>query len=323
MAFQSQSVFHGVLQGLASSDALGEQAPAENFLLDERVSTHREQDYFGCTGFAPTPATTTGDWFEKHKTYASKRLRFLPCTATFDVGNEPARLTVNHEMHAVRMETLSGLCERGSVKFADPAELAIAIRELLEARERHEPLADATWDFLTVWLGRLNGASDKRPVFVAPFPEVESILDQPDWANQLRDTLGLSHIGLVGSIPTPVVLFRYNLERPYLEHRATPSWATTPTVLDDPGTSGLSTCFFPSPRKSAAPEYGFTVDLARSGASKSEFLHAPINYTLDDISKIGEVATLVTDDMIAAARQDHFERLRPQYAFHADIPVRT
>jgi len=41
VAFQNHSVFHSVLQRLAQSGTLGEFAPAENFLLDERVSDHR------------------------------------------------------------------------------------------------------------------------------------------------------------------------------------------------------------------------------------------------------------------------------------------
>lgn len=322
MAFQTNSVFHNVLQKFASSSALGEFAPAENFLLDERVSDLRERDYFDCTAFAPTPVTTTADWFEKHKSYASKRLRFVTCTATFDTDNEPARLAVNHEMDVVRIETLGSLCERGSV-ISDPAELTQSIRDLLEARDGHKTLDDATSDYLTLWLDRLNGASDVRPMFVAPFAEVESMLGQPDWANQVRDALGLSHIGSVAGNPTPVVLFRYTLERPYLEHRGSPLWAATPTVLDDPGTSGLSACFFPAPRNSSPPEYGSTVDLSLSGNSKSEFLHAPIGYTLDDIHKLGEVTTSITDDGITLAREDHYERHRTRYRFHADIPVRS
>lgn len=322
MAFQTHSVFHGVLQRFVSSGELGEFAPAENFLLDERLSDHRERDYFDCTGFAPTTATTTGEWFERHKTYASKRLRYVPRTATFEARNEPAWLAVHHEMDVVRIETLSGLCERGSVKLADTAELTQAIGDLLKARDRHEPLDDATSDYLTLWLDRLNRASDRRPMFVVPFAEVESMLEEPDWANRLRDALGLSHIGSVGGSATQVVLFQYSLERPYLDHRASPAWAATPTVLDDLGTSGLNTCFFPAPRKSSPPEFGYAVDLALSGASKSEFLHAPIDYTLDDICKIGEVTTSVTDDGIAIARQDHYERRRTHYRFHAHVPVR-
>lgn len=322
MAFQSSTVFRGVLQSLASSPVIGELAPAENFLLDERVSDYREQDYFDCTGFGPVAGSTAGDWFEKHKVYASRRLRFLSCTATFDVGNEPAHLAINHEMDVVRVETLRSLCERGSV-FADIAELGRAIRDLLVARARHEAPDDTTSDYLANWLDRLNGASDRRAMFAAPFAEVEPLLELPDWANQLRNALGLGHIGAVGGISTPVVLFRYSLERPRDEYRSQPAWAATPTVLDDPGTSGLSPCFFPSPRKSAPPEYGFTVDLAGRDAAKSEFLHAPIKYTVDDISMIGEVTTDVTDSMIASARQSHFDRLRSLFNFKGDIPVRS
>jgi hypothetical protein len=226
-------------------------------------------------------------------------------------------------MGVVRIETLSSLCERGSVRLAEPAELSQAIRDLLESNSRHELPADETLEFLEKWLERLNGASDGRPMFVAPFAAVERQMLQPDWPNQLRDALGLGHVRPTGGNPVPVVLFQYSLERSYDAHRASPAWAATPTVLDDPATSGLSTCFFPAPRKSAPPEFGFTVDLSRSGTSTSEFLHAHVGYTLADIRDIGDVTTEVTDDTIAAARRDHLERLRPQFRFHTDLPARS
>ncbi|MBC7817608.1 MAG: hypothetical protein IAG10_12005, partial [Planctomycetaceae bacterium] len=131
MAFQTHSIFRGVLQRLASSGTLSDFAPAENFLLDERLSDDREHDYFDCTSFSPLTTTPFADWSDKHKNYSNKRLRFVPRCATFDAGNEPAHLTVHHEMDVVRIESLSGLCERGSVRFAEPNELSGAIRDLL------------------------------------------------------------------------------------------------------------------------------------------------------------------------------------------------
>lgn len=323
MAFQSHSVFREVLQHLASSGTLTSSAPAENFLLDERVSSGREQDYFDCSSFVPTPESTAADWAEKHKSYSNKRLRLVPECATFDAGNEPAHLAVHHEMDVVRLETLSSLCERGSTRFAEPSELRQSILDLKACRSRHEAPPDDVVDYLENWLGHLNRASDGRPMFVAPFAEVERHLAQPDWPNHVRDALGLGHIPPSGDVSAGVVLFRYSLERPYDAHRASPAWAATPTVLDDPATTGFSTCFFPAPRNPAAPEFGFTIDLSRSGTSTSEFLHASVGYTLDDIYEIGDVTTEIAEDTIAAARQDHLERLRPQFRFHTDLPAQS
>ncbi|MFT5323018.1 MAG: hypothetical protein ACI8P0_000863 [Planctomycetaceae bacterium] len=256
MAFQSHSVFHDLLHKLASSGTLTDSAPAENFLLDERVSDARETDYFNCSSFVPTPESTAADWAEKHKSYSNKRLRLVPRCATFDADNGPAHLAVHHEMDVVRLETVSSLCERGPARLAEPSELLQSIRDLKASQSRHEPPPDDVVDFLETWLDGLNRASDGRPMFVAPFAAVEPLLLEPDWPDRLRDAMGLGHIIPFGGVPTPVVLFRYSLERSYDAHSDSPAWAATPTVLDDPATSGFSTCFFPAPRNPAAPESG-------------------------------------------------------------------
>ena len=142
------------------------------------------------------------------------------------------------------------------------------------------------------WLRHVNGGSDRRPAFVAPFAEVEDILKQPDWANRLRDALGLGHIRLWAGNPMTVVLMQYNLIRVHNAHIGKPAWAASPTVLDDVPGQMPNPCFFPAPKTASKDGYGYTVDLATAGATFwKEFLHGHIAYTLDDIRRIGEVTT--------------------------------
>ena len=157
--------------------------------------------------------------------------------------------------------------------------------------------------------------------FVAPFAEVEPLLNHPEWANRLRDAFGLGRIQPRAGRPQTIVLMQYNLERVFQAHRHNP-WAATPTVLDDVPSTGPYPCFFPGPRKSSPEGFGFTIDLAPEGGFWSEFLHAHLAYRLDDFRRIGEVTTEVTDDRIARARANHRELLTDDLIHLKDIPHR-
>jgi hypothetical protein len=119
-----------------------------------------------------------------------------------------------------------------------------------------------------------------------------------------------------------VVLMQYNLIRVHDAHIGKPAWAASPTVLDDVPGQMPNPCFFPAPKKASANGYGFTVDLATTGATyRKEFLHGHIAYTLADIRRIGEVTTDVPTARIAAARKDHRGLLKDDLIHFADLPA--
>jgi len=158
---------------------------------------------------------------------------------------------------------------------------------------------------------------------VAPFAEVEDVLKQPDWANRLRDALGLGHVRLWAGNPMTMVLMQYNLVRVHSAHIGEPAWAASPTVLDDVPRQMPNPCFFPAPKTVSKDGYGYTVDLAATGPTyRKEFLHGHIAYTLDDIRRIGEVTTDVPPSRIADARKDHRDLLASDLRHLTDLPAR-
>ena len=65
MAFQGKQPFFAFLQNTAAGATLEEAAPAENYILDERVPDARENDFLGLNGFA-SAAYDKDSWFKQH-----------------------------------------------------------------------------------------------------------------------------------------------------------------------------------------------------------------------------------------------------------------
>lgn len=324
MAFQGKQPFFAFLQGTAAGTALEEVAPAENYVLDERVPSAREDDFLGLNAFAS--ATHDRDsWFKQHVDYTTDRVALPAVSGTFTNINQPNWLGLSPDWDVVRIETLYGMAGRANARGStlSEAEVNDLIHDFIRARD-----AGATFDpfraaQLEKWLRHVNSGSDRRPAFVAPFAEVEDILKQSDWANRLRDALGLGHMRLWAGNPMTVVVMQYNLIRVHNAHIGKPAWAASPTVLDDVPGQMPNPCFFPAPKTASKDGYGYTIDLATSGATwRKEFLHGHIAYTLADIRRIGEVTTDVPDSRIAAARKDHLELLKDDLAHFADLPAR-
>ena len=322
MAFQAKQPFFAFLQGIAAGTALEETAPAENYILDERVPDTREDDFLGFNGFA-SAAQDKDSWFKQHVDYAKDRVALPATSGTFTAINKPNWLGLSPDWDVVRLETLYGLANRARSRGSDvgEAEVSNLIHGMLEAREAGTAFDTLREARLEKWVHLVNRGSDCRPAFVAPFADVESLLKQPDWANRMRDALGLGHIRLWAGNPMTVVLMQYNLIRVHNAHIGKHAWAASPTVLDDVPGQMPNPCFFPAPRTASADGYGFTVDLATPwNTYRKEFLHGHIAYTLADIRRIGEVTTDVPPARIAGARKDHLELLRGDLVHFSDLP---
>lgn len=323
MAFQGKQPFFAFLQRKAAGKAIDLAAPAENYILDERVPDARENDFLGLNGFA-SAAHNKDSWFKQHVDYTKDRVALPAISGTFTAINQPNWLGLSPDWDVIRIETLYGLADRAKSRGSDveEAEANDLIHEMLRPRavgDAFDPFKEAR---LEKWLRHINSGSDRRPAFVAPFAEVEDILKQADWANCLRDALGLGHIRPWAGNPMTVVLMQYNLIRVHDAHIGKPAWAASPTVLDDVPGQMPNPCFFPAPKKASANGYGFTVDLATTGATyRKEFLHGHIAYTLADIRRIGEVTTDVPTARIAAARKDHRGLLKDDLIHFADLPA--
>ncbi len=324
MAFQGKQPFFAFLQGTAAGTAFEEVAPAENYVLDERVPDARENDFLALNDFAAA-AHDKNSWFKQHVDYTKDRVALPAVSGTFTNINQPNWLGLSPDWDVIRIETLYGLAGRANARgsILSEAEVNDLIHDFLRARDAgaaFDPFKEAQ---LEKWLRHVNSGSDRRPAFVAPFAEVEDILKQADWANRLRDALGLGHIRLWAGNPMTVVLMQYNLLRVHNAHIGKPAWAASPTVLDDVPGQMPNPCFFPAPTKASADGYGFTVDLDTADPTfRKEFLHGHIPYTLDDIRRIGEVTTDVPPSRIADARKDHRDLLASDLRHLSDLPPR-
>ncbi len=324
MAFQGKQPFFAFLQGSAAGTAIDVAAPAENYILDERVPDAREDEFLGLNGFA-SAAHDKDAWFKHHVDYTKERVALPLVSGTFTNINQPNWLGLSPDWDVVRIETLYGLDDRARKKGSHISEAKVGslIRELLAARDAGSILDPLKQAELEKWLQLANRGSDRRPVFVAPFAEVEGILNQTDWSLRLRDALGLGHVRSWAGNPMTVVLMQYNLVRVHNAHIGKPAWAASPTVLDDVPGQMPNPCFFPAPKTASKDGYGFTVDLASSGGTwRKEFLHGHIAYTLDDIRRIGEVTTDVPPARIADARKEHRDLLASDLHHLSDLPAR-
>jgi len=321
MAFQGKSPFFSFLQATAAVAALEQCAPAENYILDERVPDTRENDFLALSGFSVSSPATVAEWYNQIVNYSTIRVSRAAASSTFDTINRPNWLSLHPDWDVVRIETIYGLCSRANSSDVNETEAIVLIQEMLDARSSGRPVDPFKEARLEKWLEEVNDGSDLRPAFVAPYVEVEDILRRADWANRLRDAFGLGHIRPWAGNPSTILLMQYNLERVYHAHIGKPAWAASPTVMDDVPTAGPNPCFFPAPKSVSSDGYGFTVDLdMTAGSFQREFLHGRIEYTLADIRRIGEVTLDVSDMQIGAARSRHRGLLENDLVHFGDLP---
>lgn len=332
MAFQSDAPFAGLLRDTARTAVFAEAAPAANFLLEERLPAPREADFLLGKPALPSTGWDALSWWKKFVNHYSEKvalpLHAAPDISTFAAANQANHLAIESHQDVVRVESLSALHNRYSGDFDTLSDLATELRNLIQSRE---PGKAGTFTVeqrsrLESWVEELNQRRDARPAFAAPYGEVTSLLAAANWATQLRNVLGLSHLGGSSSKPLPVVLLRYNLSRVERAARKAKvaAWAVVPSVLEAGNQNGPGAAFFPFPKKAASSNpfgFGVTVDLSPSGGSDiySELLHFRLDYTLDDFAMIGELTDEITDPQLEVARQRHFGLLEPDFAFRSDV----
>lgn len=156
--------------------------------------------------------------------------------------------------------------------------------------------------------------TDHRPVFTAFYEDFLDELRAPandEWANQLRDRLGLFHINQwqPGGLPRKVFLFRYPVrELPRHSGKSSSRPLAIPGVLDQK----LSEAFCPAPREL---DRGRLLNL-KAGALEEparEVLHLFMPMKVEHLFRVGKVTNPVPQTLMAA-RRDHLIWMR----LHAD-----
>ncbi len=333
MAFQSDTPFAGFLRSIARSANVAESAPAVNFLLEERLPSPREQSFLAESRGSALAGWDVPAWWTTFGNHYSEKvalpLRRASGISTFAAENSDNHLAIESHQDAVRLESLSALHKRFPGGFDSATDLIAELRNLIRSRQPGQSgaISDDQRSRLSEWLNGVNERRDARPAFAAPSDEVESLLTASDWATQIRNVLGLSHLAGSPAKPLPVVLCRYNLSRVERAARKAriAAWATIPTVLEAGGASGPGAAFFPFPKAAASINpfgFGVTVSLAPTGGLdfKAELLHFRLDYTLDDFVMVGEITDQVTDAQLAIYRKRHFDLLEQELKYRPDVP---
>jgi hypothetical protein len=196
----------------------------------------------------------------------------------------------------VKAETIATMLD---VPGSDPTAFIELCQAFLDDRS-NASLRSELDDSLAVVSDKL----DLRPVFAAFFEDVKDDLASSDWADRLRDRMGLTHFNPMPAAPVPVVLLSYKVKDvpPFSDGRDERPLAV-PSVLD----SRFFPAFCPAP---GAEEQGQLVDLAASfDEPVHEVLHGWIRLRAEHVHRVGQVESAVPDDL-AKARGTHFHYLQ-------------
>lgn len=168
--------------------------------------------------------------------------------------------------------------------------------------------------------------SQHRPVFAAFYEDFLEELRDPanrNWANRLRDRMGLYHISQLspGGLPRPVFLFRYKVrDLPRHPREADRRPIAIPVVIDH----RLFEAFCPAPREL---DWGYTLNLEEAPDEEPvrEVLHLFMPLQVEHLFRVGQVTAPAPEDL-AAARRDHLLWLqlmsgRKDYALATDADL--
>lgn len=283
-----------------------ERAMIENFLLDERPPSAGAALYAGHLG--NEPLADLDDWRNRHGNYTLREItlrREAPGQPwTFRPDNAANRLRqIQPQLYLLRVEDAAWACSVAGIASED---LRQYIQDFHGGDSARKARAN---DVLRGVADKWNAERDRRPLFATTELEVDDIVggDAPDWAERLRDQLGLGHLSPNPERPVvEVLLMRYTVQEVLDSLDGGQGHPAIPSVLD----GDMSAYFFPSPI--AAPEaaenpyYGHTVNLGAAEENDYrmgvELLHPSIDYQPGHFHKLGVIARPFTADLSQARR---------------------
>lgn len=260
-------------------------------VFDERISPVRQAAYED--GFAP-PVASYRSFLASHKRYVKAKV-YIAQPETFQDVNAVAALSALRDPRAgkqylVRLECLDYALRSTVIKSLDVVQQALAAYR----GDAGGMSQGAAKSLLRKLCRSLNANPNAvRPRFAAFAQDVMDDIEKggvevPDWAERLRDRLGLPHYPSTRRFgPHPVALMRYPVEyvvkgadRLGLAHAV-----AVPTVLD----AEPYEVFHPAPRETT---YGHTLNLAGDCQCEklaAEVLHPRIDYKPGHIWKVGAI----------------------------------
>jgi len=279
---------------------------ARNFLLDEGLSVDRVASYNRVA--ATDHIRTRQEWKDGHEHYLTERIRLArPAHYIVPRRIDPAVLTNCPETFGrdAAFSTLRGtdpaydlirvVDAEGMARFAARPRLFVRVVEeylALQTEEARQEISAA----VSFWLER----RDLRPIFAAFWHGVGDLIDGggTDWADRLRDRMGLIRFNPAGGGRTPVLIFRYpvRLVPKIANARADSRALAVPTVLD----GEWSEAFCPAPAGQVA---GFAVDLSAGLDHRAhEVVHPYVRFGVEHLYRIGYICKRVPDDLSEARR---------------------
>lgn len=305
-----------------SADRAQYRMAARNFLLDESVLTPRCKSYHA-SGAAVAHSDRKA-WRGQHEKYLYQRV-YRPgpgtgvptdleesdedlCPETFHfVDPGSPFLYTDKRLHLIRTEELSFVARYSGVRESRIRDLAQDVTEHGASATGFAELDTA----LRTWAKKI----ELRPVFAAFWEDLSGLFgdtpgeDTKDWADRLRDTLGLAHYDAVRrGGPIDILVFRYEVGG-LARIRALGADVRAlipPTVLD----GALSDTFCPAP---AGAKTGHTLDLSGiCDAPRREVLHPTLAFGARHLWRIGIVTSPVDLASLETLRGLHLVWLREQ-----------
>jgi len=286
-----------------------ERAVAENFILEERLSEEREDSYAQFIMLLKN----VDDWYVEHRRYLSAKIRLLKGTPeTFtDLNSRNLQTGIDQDQFLVRVENLDRL-----VKVARSDSETDKLIEYF-ARFIEDPSDPEAVAVLEKFISDCNKCRDSRPIFAGFWGEVKDLFhgDDDQWANKLRDSLGLGHLNPTEGEAIPILVLRYrvaDMTPPKLRE-----WnsVAVPTALD----GSLSPYFCPTPQNwTAGQVLDLTPGTEDDYAFTYEILHQRIEYALSYVYRVGWI-TDPPGKTCEEARRIHFKYLDNDFKYFEQL----
>ncbi|MBF0184108.1 MAG: hypothetical protein HQM06_06945 [Magnetococcales bacterium] len=292
---------------LLTATEIEQRAVAENFNREERVPGTLWSRYLRKQ---TQPVRSLDEWQDKHEQFLEDALYIdaddqdnTPWTFRDDNGGNALHPQVSPDRYLVRLEYVDFFANRIGVAQEQLLEL---LQHFLGGDAQQKNTARIKLgQYLRTW----NELRDQRPAFATYLDEVEHILREDDWADGLREHLGIA--GPPPLRPIPVLLMSYRVkeiaERPPLR---------VPTVLDNK----LTPYFFPTPKPGSRAVCGETITGGHTVSLRavpseeeylygSELLHPKISYLPEHVARLGWIRRTPALPL-AQARQYHLQHVQ-------------
>ncbi|MHB1591100.1 MAG: hypothetical protein ACYCTW_06160 [Sulfuricella sp.] len=292
-----------------------ERVKIENLILDERPTRAGVDLYASRIG--ATHVADLDDWHGRHTDFLKLEIQIGRSKTedpwTFRPGNDSNRLRLmDHRQYLIRVEDVSWPCRLANITGEQ-------LRDYLEKFHQGD---SAAADSLEGFASRWNAERDKRPLFATTELEVGDIFEDEgnssEWAERLRDRLGLGHYDPGYGGPIEIVAMRYTVQEVLDSMENNQGHPAIPTLLD----GSMSQFFFPTPLPTedgvaGAEYYGHTLNLSPVANESDyrmgvELLHPHIEYKPEHFFKMGVIARPVTMPL-TQARRFHLPWLRLDY----------